>query len=640
METISFNIAAPERRTLQGREYLVAEATLIKGDTVLPGSRGPGFYPASEVASERNSQAWNRMPLVLWHPQDEQGDPTTARDPAVLENYGVGDIYRTKGDGKDSRTEAWFDVQLLKNADARFAGKRAGFPLLPRIERGDKIELSTGLFPTYDMTPGIAANGVRYDWVARDLRPDHVAILPDQKGACNVSDGCGVNNSAADYGLPYWKKFLGMLGVKFKTLKDVTNESTLSRPGAEVEDETAVANDWTDEDAVAAIQNARMCWGKPCDGGGEGGSGTASPSDVEKTAAESALSKHKGERTQFALKQSAAAEDSGQHVMASMAHRSAKVAVGRHHPELSKAHEVMAKYHDSKTEQSAKKQLENNKIWVSNGTTGYDVNQEKPMKLTTNQRAEIVRDLCTNCTCHKGKEKVLNALDDAQLQNVADAAKLVLVVNALKTGKKPVVNAEGEGEAVPGVAWPKLAQLLGIDIDPRVDPVGFTSAMSKALSSINDKLGGAPTVADVPEDEPVMSAETPPDEQEDPEEAAMAANRSKKFDERSLSAEVREDLAYVRNQRREEKTELIKELLQPVPVANRKAVGDKFWAMDLPTLRLMRPVQQQRQTVNHNSAPDWSMATAPPTVNVEEQQINDETVALMTANEFGEEAAA
>jgi hypothetical protein len=42
-------------------------------------------------------------------------------------------------------------------------------------------------------------NGVKYEGIARNLRPDHLAILPDDKGACSLEDGCGVNNTSKNW---------------------------------------------------------------------------------------------------------------------------------------------------------------------------------------------------------------------------------------------------------------------------------------------------------------------------------------------------------------------------------------------------------------------------------------------------------
>src|SRR5690606_13771547 len=38
-----------------------------------------------------------------------------------------------------------------------------------------------------------------YHSVARDYKPDHIAILPDRIGACSIADGCGVNNAGQQF---------------------------------------------------------------------------------------------------------------------------------------------------------------------------------------------------------------------------------------------------------------------------------------------------------------------------------------------------------------------------------------------------------------------------------------------------------
>lgn len=65
--------------------------------------------------------------------------------------------------------------------------------MLDALEAGRPMELSTGLFTQNEPAPaGATFNGRPYDYVARNYRPDHLAVLPDQIGACSLADGCGV----------------------------------------------------------------------------------------------------------------------------------------------------------------------------------------------------------------------------------------------------------------------------------------------------------------------------------------------------------------------------------------------------------------------------------------------------------------
>lgn len=180
MELVVSALGAVRREKRGSRDYLVAPLTLIVPG-VLNGSKGPLYYPPEEVSADPG--AWNGMPLVVYHPSVD-GLPVSARDPDVLHNQGVGHVYRVEVKNGNLTGEGWFDVDALKRVDVR---------VLNALQRGEPIELSTGLFTTNEpAADGATHNGKPYTATARGYRPDHVAILPDQVGACSLADGCGV----------------------------------------------------------------------------------------------------------------------------------------------------------------------------------------------------------------------------------------------------------------------------------------------------------------------------------------------------------------------------------------------------------------------------------------------------------------
>jgi hypothetical protein len=185
METILANASGKVRRLVRnGRKVMVARAVLIVPG-VLEGSQGRLLYTPEECA--KKPRTWDGMPLVIRHPV-VNGKPSTARRPEVLDATGVGFGYSTRFDGT-LNNECHFDEEDLK---------RVCPDTYAKVDRGDKIELSTGLFTENVMTPG-DWHGVPYDGIAVNHEPDHIAILPDQKGACCIDDGCGVNaNSSHD----------------------------------------------------------------------------------------------------------------------------------------------------------------------------------------------------------------------------------------------------------------------------------------------------------------------------------------------------------------------------------------------------------------------------------------------------------
>ncbi len=189
MEILAANAVAsrPRRAMHEGREFLVASATLIVPG-VLNGSKGPGYYPPEEV--DLNSSAWNHVPIVVYHPTDPvSGAHVSANSPGVLERQGIGELRQCKYDGK-LRAETWFDVEKTRRVDPR---------ILNSLRAGKQVELSTGLFTDSEPAPlGSHHNGRPYTWIARNHQPDHLAVLPDQVGACSIRDGCGILVNAKD----------------------------------------------------------------------------------------------------------------------------------------------------------------------------------------------------------------------------------------------------------------------------------------------------------------------------------------------------------------------------------------------------------------------------------------------------------
>lgn len=184
MEFLVANFAGNTRQvqSTDGRTYIVAPLTMIVPG-VLNGSRGALYYPEEEIA--RNHVAWNEVPLLLYHPScPATGRPQTAKDKGVWERSGLG-VIRNATIRKGKLTGyGWFDVERVQNIAP---------DLLMSLRSGSPIELSTGLYTdNYPAPQGANWRGRPYDYVARNYRPDHLAILPDQIGACSLKDGCGV----------------------------------------------------------------------------------------------------------------------------------------------------------------------------------------------------------------------------------------------------------------------------------------------------------------------------------------------------------------------------------------------------------------------------------------------------------------
>lgn len=181
---------------LEGRRHMIVPMVMLT-EGVHVGSQGALLYPGDEIP--KAAPVWNHKPIVVYHPQIN-GVGVSACDPAILNSRKVGVILNTRVDtvvvanakpAKRSRArlkaEAWLDPEQLKVVDNR---------VLEALERGDMVEVSTGLWTENEGDAG-EWEGERYEAIARNFKPDHLAILPDVVGACSIKDGAGLNRNQA-----------------------------------------------------------------------------------------------------------------------------------------------------------------------------------------------------------------------------------------------------------------------------------------------------------------------------------------------------------------------------------------------------------------------------------------------------------
>lgn len=181
MQHLTFNIGGRVRHeTLEGRKYLVAPVAML-AEGVVVGSDGPLFYP--EVEIRKDAQQWNHKPIVINHPTEG-----SACDPVFLEAAKVGILMRTVWNRK-LRSEAWLDVERLE---------KLAKPVADAIGASKMVEVSTGLYVDVEAKDGTFKNKA-YKGVAKNYRPDHLAILPDKTGAYSISDGGGLLQLNEEY---------------------------------------------------------------------------------------------------------------------------------------------------------------------------------------------------------------------------------------------------------------------------------------------------------------------------------------------------------------------------------------------------------------------------------------------------------
>ncbi|MFQ5858987.1 MAG: DUF2213 domain-containing protein, partial [Anaerolineae bacterium] len=179
MQFISNAVQMAEARRVNrgGREFLIVPAVMIaKSEQVLNGE----LVTVDEIA--KFPETWNGRPVTLGHPK-RAGQHVSAGSPEIHDTEVVGQVWNTTRNGS-VRAEIWIDLAKAEalGSDAMLA--------VQRLEAGEVINVSTGYFRDVEERAGYL-DGEPYHGVARNIRPDHLAILLHEQGACSVQDGCG-----------------------------------------------------------------------------------------------------------------------------------------------------------------------------------------------------------------------------------------------------------------------------------------------------------------------------------------------------------------------------------------------------------------------------------------------------------------
>jgi hypothetical protein len=191
--------------THAGRRYLVSPVVALRegilNDTYV-----------SEAEFGKFASSWQGRPVPIAHPKAD-GLPISANTPDIWANDVLGHLWNVAVDGGALKGEIWIDLdkaQMMAGAQ----GARA-VQIVNKLRANQPLEVSTGYFCEMEATPG-TFNGYAYGGIARNIRPDHLAILPDEIGACSWADGCGTPriNQQEDMSVDeqtLFQRFLGWL---------------------------------------------------------------------------------------------------------------------------------------------------------------------------------------------------------------------------------------------------------------------------------------------------------------------------------------------------------------------------------------------------------------------------------------------
>jgi len=143
------------------------------------GSQGPLLHLAEELG--KFPESWDGIPVTVQHPTVD-GSNVSANSPAMLAKVKVGRIFNTHMDEDKLKAEAWLDERRLQEVSDI---------ALQAIRDQQELQVSVGVFTEEENVPG-EWHGESYESIARNHRPDHLALLPGGIGACSWPDGCGI----------------------------------------------------------------------------------------------------------------------------------------------------------------------------------------------------------------------------------------------------------------------------------------------------------------------------------------------------------------------------------------------------------------------------------------------------------------
>jgi hypothetical protein len=210
-------------KVYQERNYIIVPVVMMV-EGVHNGSAGPLLHKAEDLG--RFPASWDGIPVMIDHPQID-GMNVSANIPEILE-MSVGRVFNTNMQGEKLKAELWLDEQKLIAIAPEVAD---------HIQKGKSLDVSVGVFTEEEPVSGIYINAntkeeEEYSAIARNHRPDHLAILPNGiSGACGWKDGCGirVNSENREHSSETIKKESNdMINDVIVSLKQIAEENILA----------------------------------------------------------------------------------------------------------------------------------------------------------------------------------------------------------------------------------------------------------------------------------------------------------------------------------------------------------------------------------------------------------------------------
>lgn len=162
--------------TFENEPHLIVPTVLL-----VEGVHNQLLYTRDDMA--KFTASWNGIPLPVSHPKDQDAY-ISANDPKLIESRSIGRLFNVSYVVEDSKAKNKGELWININKANKIAPQ-----VLTAIYTG-KLEVSTALFHDFENKTG-NWNGEEFIAITRNYRPDHLALLPGEIGACSWADGCG-----------------------------------------------------------------------------------------------------------------------------------------------------------------------------------------------------------------------------------------------------------------------------------------------------------------------------------------------------------------------------------------------------------------------------------------------------------------
>jgi hypothetical protein len=167
--------------TFDGTPHIVMPAVLVRSQVL----SDEEYLPFEEI--QDSVEDWRGVPVVVHHPE-KNGQFVSAKKIDVREQEKIGFVAEPRAvqddDGGKLVAELWLDEEKVRQDETLFKSIKQA------KNRNEKLEVSTGY--RCEIKRGMGMDGsTKFYKKQTNIRPDHLALLPDGIGNCSVSDGCG-----------------------------------------------------------------------------------------------------------------------------------------------------------------------------------------------------------------------------------------------------------------------------------------------------------------------------------------------------------------------------------------------------------------------------------------------------------------